>query len=203
MNIMVRTLAALFVFVYFTAVGVRFGNVILAANAVLMHLFSLLSLGLDGFAHTVEALGGSAYGRRDLRSFRLSVKVSTQWAAIVSVAFALAYWLGGTLFIDVITNIESVRLASREYLWWLIGLPLVSIWGFQLDGIFIGATHSREMRDGMLLSLMVFLGVVWVAEPLWGNHGLWFALVVFMIARALTLGLWYPRIEHSIEVDKS
>lgn len=202
-NIMIRTLAVLVVFAYFTAVGARFGDVVLAANAVLMHLFSFLSLGLDGFAHTVEALGGSAYGRRDLRSFRQSVKVSTQWAAIVSLAFTLVYWLGGTLFIDSVTNIESVRLEARVYLWWLIGLPLVAVWSFQLDGIFVGTTHSREMRNGMLLSLIVYLGVVWVAEPMWGNHGLWFALAVFMIARALTLGLWYPRIERSIELNKA
>ena len=202
-NIMVRTFAVIFTFVYFTALGARLGDVILAANAVLMHLFSFLSLGLDGFAHTVEALGGSAYGRRDLKSFRACVKVSTQWAAIVAVAFTVAYWLGGPLFIDSITSIETVRTASREYLWWMIGLPLVSIWGFQLDGIFIGTTHTREMRDGMLLSLAVYLGVVWVAEPSWGNHGLWLAIVVFMIARALTLGLWYPRIERSIEATNS
>ena len=200
-NIMVRTLASICVFAYFTAVGARFGDVILAANAVLMHLFTFLALGLDGFAHTVEALGGSAYGRRDLESFRASVKVSTQWAVIVAVAFTAAYWIAGPLFVDTITNIESVRRASREYLWWMIGLPLVSIWGFQLDGIFIGTTHSREMRDGMLLSLVVYLSVVWIAEPSLGNHGLWLALVVFMVARALTLGLWYPRIERSIEAD--
>ena len=143
-NIMVRTVAALFVFAYFTAVGARFGDVVLAANAVLMHLFTFLALGLDGFAHTVEALGGSAYGRRDVRSFRASVKVSTQWAAIVAVAFTLVYWLGGPLFIDSITNIESVRHAAREYLWWMIGLPLVSIWSFQLDGIFMGLSGFRK-----------------------------------------------------------
>ena len=198
-NIMLRTLAALFAFVYFTAVGARFGDVILAANAVLMHLFTFLSLGLDGFAHTVEALGGSAYGRRDLKAFRASVKISTQWAVIVAIAFTVAFWLGGPLFIDTITNIEPVRVATREYLWWMIALPIISIWSFQLDGLFIGATHTREMRDGMLISLLLFLVVVWVVEPLWGNHGLWVALVVFMIARALTLWVWYPRIERQIK----
>ena len=200
-NIMLRTLASIFAFVYFTAVGARFGDVILAANAVLMHLFTMLSLGLDGFAHTVEALGGSAYGRRDLKSFRAAVRVSTQWAAFVALAFAAAFWLVGPAFIDTITNIESVRLASRDYLWWLIGLPLVSVWGFQLDGIYIGTTRSGEMRDSMLLSLAIYLAVVWLVEPHWGNHGLWFALVVLMICRAITLGLWYPRIERSIEAE--
>lgn len=200
-NIMLRTLASIFAFVYFTAIGARFGDVILAANAVLMHLFTMLSLGLDGFAHTVEALGGSAYGRRDLKSFRAAVRISTQWAAFVALAFAAAFWLAGPAFIDTITNIESVRAASRDYLWWLVGLPLVSIWGFQLDGIYIGTTRTREMRNSMLLSLAVYLAVVWLAEPLWGNHGLWFALVVFMMVRALTLGLWYPRIERSIEAE--
>jgi MATE family multidrug resistance protein len=181
-NIFVRTLCLIFAFFYFTAQGTKLGEITLAANAVLMHLQYFLAYGLDGFAHAVEALAGGAYGARNRSAFRAAVRVTTLWALVVAGV-----------------GIESVRLEAVRYLPWVLLSPIVSVWSYQLDGIFIGTTRPVEMRNGMLLSLLVYLIATWQLIPLWGNHGLWLSLMIFMVMRALTLGLWFARIERSIE----
>ena len=197
-DLMVRTVLVLLVFMHFMSVSARLGDLTLAANAVLMHFFTFLSYGLDGFANAVEALGGSAYGRRDRESFRAVVKASTISAAMVAAGYTVVYLLWGAPLIDLFTDIAVVRELAREYLLWLIVMPLASVWSFQLDGIFIGATRSAEMRNGMLISFAVYLTGVWLALPALGNHGLWLTLIAFMMARTLTLGLWYPRIDRAM-----
>ncbi len=113
--------------------------------------------------------------------------------------YTLLYATLGTTIIGIITGIESVRLEAVRYLPWVLLSPIVSVWSYQLDGIFIGTTRPVEMRNGMLLSLLVYLIATWQLIPLWGNHGLWLSLMIFMVMRALTLGLWFTRIERSIE----
>jgi len=194
-NIFVRTLCLVFAFSWFTAQGALFGPVTLAANAVLMQMIAFIAYGLDGFAHAVETLGGSAYGARDLRSFRVAVQTSTAWAAIMAFGnVALFYVLGG-VFVGWMTSLDTVYEAALEYLPWVAFSPLLSVWSFQLDGIYIGATFTREMRNGMLISLAGYLAAMWLLTPSWGNHGLWCALMIFFVLRALTLYAWYPRIE--------
>jgi MATE family multidrug resistance protein len=195
LNIFLRTLCLTLAFFYFTAMGTRLGEVTLAANAVLMHLQSFLAYGLDGFAHAAEALAGSAYGARNRAKFRAAVRSSSLWALIVAGLYSLVYALLGTTIIGLITGIEEVRATAATYLPWLVLSPLLSVWSFQLDGIFIGATRTAEMRNGMLLSLGVYLAGIWLLMPLLGNHGLWLSLMLFMVARAVTLAMWYPRIE--------
>ena len=197
-NIMLRSFFALFVFFYFTSVSARFGDVVLAVNVILMHLLNLVSYGMDGFANAVEALGGNTYGRKDLKAFRKSVQFTTVWAFLLAIVFTAVYWLGGAVFVAMMTDIPSVKDTADTYLPWIIVLPLLSVWGFQLDGIFIGATHSREMRNSMLISMLVFIAAVWVLTPGLANHGLWLSMCVFMVLRAVTLGLYYPRIERAI-----
>ncbi|MCH7478616.1 MAG: hypothetical protein IIA14_11040 [SAR324 cluster bacterium] len=98
----------------------------------------------------------------------------------------------------VSTDLPEVRDAARSFLPWIVALPLVSIWSFQLDGIFLGATHTRALRNAMLVSLSLFLVFVWLFMPLWGNHGLWLALLLFMVVRAVTLVVQYPAIPRSL-----
>jgi len=194
-NIFVRTLCLVFAFSYFTARGAVFGPTILAANAILMHMIAFIAYALDGFAHAVETLGGSAYGARDLRTFRVAVRTSTEWAAITAVlAVAVLYLLGG-VFVGWMTSLDAVYEEALGYLPWVAFSPLLSVWSFQLDGIYIGTTFTREMRDGMLIALAGYIAAVWLLIPWWGNHGLWCALLVFFALRALTLYAWYPRIE--------
>ncbi|NIR29871.1 MAG: MATE family efflux transporter [Gammaproteobacteria bacterium] len=197
-NILVRTLCLIFAFAWFTNTGARLGEVVLAANAVLMQLQMFLSYGLDGFAHAAEALAGGAYGARNRDAFRSAVRASTLWAFAVAAIYALVYAAAGPFIIDVMTSLEAVRTEARAYLPWLVVSPLLCVWSFQLDGVFIGATRPVEMRNGMILSLAAYLAATYLLVPPWGNHGLWLSLMVFMVARAVTLGLWFPRIERGI-----
>src|SRR5690606_19051964 len=109
--------------------------------------------------------------------------------------YALAYLLFGPVFINLLTGIEEVRLRAYEFLPWLVAMPLISIWSYQLDGIFIGAVQSKEMRNGMIIAFLAYVLCMKGLGPLWGGHGLWAALMVYMATRALTLAAYYPRIE--------
>lgn len=198
-NIMIRTVCVIFAFFYFTAQGTRLGDDILAANAVLMHLQHFLAYGLDGFAHAMEALAGSAYGARRLAAFRAAIRAASIWSLGVAAAYALLYLVFGSQLIALLTSIDSVQDTAGDYLLWLAVSPLLSVWSFLLDGIFIGTTRTADMRNGMLLSLIIFLITSAALVPLWGNHGLWLALMVFMVARAVTLAVCYPRIEKALQ----
>lgn len=199
LNIFIRTLCLVFAFAYFTARGTGFGEITLAANAVLLHLQSILAYGLDGFAHAVEALAGSAYGARNRVAYRACMYYTTFWALLVAVVFAVVYFLFGEIIVAVLTGIESVRAAAADYMPWILLSPLLSVWSFQLDGIFIGTTRTVEMRNAMIVSVSVYIFAVWLLVPLWGNHGLWLSLMLFMVVRALTLGFRLAAIDKTLE----
>ena len=196
-DIMIRTFCLIAAFAVFTAQGARAGDTTLAANAVLMQFQQFLSYGLDGFAHAAEALIGGAIGARDRAGLRDTVKTTSQWAVLVALVYTLVFAVAGGPIIDLLTGIDEIRQLAREFQVWLILSPIVSVWSFMLDGIFIGATHTREMRNAMIASLAVFMASVWLLQPALGNHGLWLALIIFMVARAIFLGLYYPRIERA------
>ncbi len=191
-DIFIRTLCLVSAFAYFTSQGAAMGDVLLAANAVLMNFQLFMGYALDGFAFAAEALVGAAVGARDRSRLSAAVRTSTLWAGLFALMYGLVYWFAGTAIIAAITDIEEVREAAGTYLWWAVLSPLISVWSFQLDGIFIGATRTRAMRNGMIVSLGIFLASVWVLVPLYGNHGLWLAFYLFMIARAVTLAVRYP-----------
>lgn len=196
-DIFLRTLLAVSSITLFTAVGARMGELVLAANGILFLLQTLVAYGLDGFAHAAEALVGSAFGRRDRGAVRAAVVLTTKWAAAVAVVYAAAYALAGQGIVALLSDLPEVRAEVRTYLPWAAALPLVSVWGFQLDGIFIGATRTRAMLRGMAASALAFVLAVAALVPAFGNHGLWGAYVVFMVARALTLGVAYPALERA------
>lgn len=193
-NILVRTLCLVGSFFWFAASGARLGDVVLAANQVLMQLQFFLAYGLDGFAYAAEGLAGVAWGRRDRAYFAATVRTTTVSALGVAGVYAAVYATLGPLFITWMTDIEAVRASAIDYLPWMILAPLVSIWSFQLDGIFIGTTRTVEMRNAMLASTAGFLVAVWALVPLLGNHGLWLALILFLALRAVTLLLYWPRL---------
>jgi MATE family multidrug resistance protein len=197
-DILVRTLALVAAFAYFTARGAAMGDVTLAANAILMQLQTFMAYGLDGFSHAAEILAGGALGARDRTAFRQAVRVSGAWALAMALALAVLLWVFGPFLVGLFTNLGEVQAAAVDYLPWLVASPIVSVWGFLLDGIFIGTTRTAEMRNGMIVSLAAFLLGCWLLIPALGNHGLWLALMVFMTARGLTLGLCYPRLERSV-----
>ena len=200
LNIFIRTVCLLSAFALFTARGTGFGEIILATNAVLLHLQHILAYGLDGFAHAVEALAGSAYGARNRSAYRSSVYYTTMWALLIALVFTAVYYFFGASIISLLTGIDAVRENAAIYLPWLILSPIVSVWSYQLDGIFIGTTRTVEMRNAMVISLVAYLVSVWLIVPVWGNHGLWFCLLLFMVVRAITLWIRLPAIGASLEV---
>jgi len=197
-NILIRTLCLIFALAYFAARGAEMGDLILAANAVLMQFQFVSAYAMDGFAHAVEVLAGNAMGRRSRPDFRQAVKVSTLWALIFAVLSALIFWLLGENIIALFSNITEVRQTAIAFLPWMVLSPLVSVWSFLLDGIFVGTTRSAEMRNAMIASLAVYLAACWLLIPTMGNHGLWLSLMIFMVARMITLGYFLPRVERAV-----
>ncbi|MEQ8356613.1 MAG: MATE family efflux transporter [Kiloniellaceae bacterium] len=202
-DIFLRTLCLVLAFAVFTSKSAGFGDVVLAGNAILLQFQSLVAYGLDGFAHAAEILAGSALGARNRKTFRRAVVVCMLWSVGAALLAGLALFLGGPLLIEVFTTLPEVRRSAETYLWWMIASPLISVWSFLLDGIFIGATRTAAMRNAMLLSLAVFLLSSWLLLPPLGNHGLWLSLALFMAARAITLGLHYPALEASLDAPKT
>ncbi len=198
-DIFIRTLFLISAFAVFTAQAAEMGDAILAANALLLNFQMFLSYALDGFAHAASALVGGAAGARDRTAFRRSVVVSTLWAAGTALVFIVVYASAGRLIVDVLTGLQDVRHESYVYLPWLIASPLISVWSFQLDGVYIGATETRLMRNTMVLSFLGYVGALALLVPAYGNHGLWAALMFFMALRGITLAVPYPAIERRVE----
>ncbi|AZM97210.1 MATE family efflux transporter [Vreelandella venusta] len=191
-NLFVRTLGLLFAMAFFTAQGARQGDTVLAANAVLLQFIMLTSYALDGFAHAAESLVGRAYGRRDWREFAATVRATAQFsfwtATVATVAFALA----GNYLVAMLTGLAEVRATAASYLPWMIVMPLIAVWSYLFDGVFIGTTAVREMRNSIFIGLAVYLPTWWLSQGL-GNHGLWLALTLFMLTRSVVLIAYYYR----------
>jgi len=198
LDIFVRTVALLFAFAGFTAQGARMGDNLLAANAILMNLFTFIAYGLDGFAHAAEILAGNAVGAAQRQAFRSAVRSSTLCALGMSAAFSVLLLCLGPDIVGLYSDIPSVRDTAIAYLPWVTVAPLLSVWCFQLDGIFIGATRTAAMRNAAVASLLLFIVASWLLVPAFGNHGLWLALMIFTVGRALTLGVYYPALERSV-----
>jgi MATE family multidrug resistance protein len=196
-DLLLRTLSLVAAYAWFTRSGARAGDVTLAANAVLLNLHGIASYALDGFANATEALVGEAVGARRLADYRAVLRASTVAAGVVAGMMSLTYLLLGGELVRLFTNLEPVRVLAMRYLPWAIAMPSIAVWGFQLDGIFIGATRARDLRDSMLISFLGYLGLAILLEHLFGNQGLWCAFVCFMVLRGTTLGLRLPRIEKS------
>ncbi len=185
-DIMIRSFVLLFAFAFFTRQGAQFGAVILAANAILMHFFIVGGYFLDGFATAAEQLVGRAVGARFRPAFERTVRLTMWWGLATGLALSLVYLAFGTLIIDLMTTAEEVREAARRFLPWAILTPIAGVIAFQMDGVFIGATWSRDMRNMMLLSVLVYL-IAWAAlTPFFGNDGLWLSLLIFLSARSVS-----------------
>ncbi len=197
-DIMVRTLFLLLGFAWFTDQGARFGDDLLAANHVLLQLVTLSAYLLDGYAHATEILVGRAVGRGALRSFDQTVRTSFELAAVSAIGLGLFALLGGGWAIHLLTDLEAVRSAARLFLPYAVVYISLSFAAFQLDGIFIGATGTRAMRNASAASCLFFLALSSALSPRWGNHGLWVAFIVYVVARALTLGAYFPALRRGL-----
>jgi MATE family multidrug resistance protein len=201
-DIMIRTLALQTVFVCFTSQGARQGDVILAANAILVQFIGVSAYFLDGLAFAAEALVGRAVGAGQRTGLNAAARMTTIWAAAVAVFLTAVLTVFGPFFIDCLTVDVTARVAARTYLPWAAAVPLLGVWAFQLDGIFIGATRSTDMRNAMLVSLGIYLAAWWVLRP-YGNSGLWAAFYVHYAARTGSLLYYYPGLVRSVPAPPS
>ena len=190
-DIMIRTAAMIVAFLFFTAQGARAGDVILAANAVLNNFLMISAFFLDGLANAAEQLCGRAYGARDRAAFSGAVRLVILWGSGFALAVIAVFVLAGPSLIDAMTASANVRQAARDMLWFVALSPILAVFAFAYDGIFIGATWTRDMRNLMMLSLLVFL-TAWFSLKSFGNAGLWGAMLVFYAARGGLQALRYP-----------
>ncbi len=190
-DIMIRTASLIAVFLFFTAQGARSGDVTLAANAVLNNFLLTSAFFLDGLANAAEQLCGRAYGARDKNAFSSATRLVILWGFAFALVVSAIYALFGPSLIDIMTASEDVRRGARDYLWFVVLSPMLAVFAFAFDGVYIGATWARDMRNLMMLSLLLFLGA-WLALRSFGNAGLWGALMVHYAARGGLQALRYP-----------
>ncbi len=195
LDILIRSVMLVFAFAWFTAQSAGAGDLVLAANTVLLNLFMLTGYLLDGFAFAAETHVGQAVGSGNRGRFWQAVKLSSLWALIIAGLVSALFAAFGGYGIDAVTVNPEVRALAREYLWWAAVAPLIGFACFQLDGIFIGATQTRDMRNMMLISLLVYLAAWHVLVPLMGNHGRWLSIMVLFTIRAITLAARLPALD--------
>ena len=186
-DLWVRTSLLLCVFGLMNATGARLGGLTLSANALLLHLQSLQAFVLDGFAHGAEVIVGERLGRGDRTGYRSALRAGAEWTLITALLIAGIYTIAAGPLLALLTHHEEVVIEAQRYLIWAIISPLISAPCFLLDGVMIGATESATMRRGMIVSSVVFGCCLLMCVPIWGNHGLWLSLMIFMTARFLTL----------------
>jgi len=186
-DIMIRSFALLAAFALFTRQGAQLGTVTLAANAILMNFFLLAGYFLDGFATAAEQLAGRAVGARYRAAFKRAIVLSSIWGFVLAFVLAAILMISGETFIRLLTTAEDVRAAAFEFLPWAALTSVSGVLAFQMDGVYIGATWSRDMRNMMLLSLAIYAACMFALDGTLGNAALWLSLHVFLIVRGLSL----------------
>jgi len=197
-DIMVRTVLLQAAFISFMFLGAGLGDVTLAANQVLMQFLYMIAFALDGFALAAESLVGQAMGAENRADMRRAVVLTSAWGLVIAAVLSVVFMVAGHGIIALITTAPDVRNLAGNYLIWLIIAPVIGVASWMLDGVFIGATRTGDMRRAMFLSTLVYGASVGVLLPLFGNHGLWAALMIFFIARAVTLAARYPSLEAAV-----
>lgn len=202
-DILIRSVLLQAIFVSFLLYGADFGDVPLAANQILMQLLNVTGYALDGFAFASEALVGQALGARARSALRRSVVLSSLWGAIVCVMLAVCFAVFGGSVIDIMSTSTEVRAEARVYLPYMVAAPIVGVAAWMLDGIFIGATRTADMRNMMIVSTVIYFAAVIPLMAAFGNHGLWMGLLLSFVVRGATLAWKYPGLEAAADVPPS
>jgi MATE family multidrug resistance protein len=197
-DMMVRTICLLFAFAWFTSRSARNGDTVVAANMVLLHMFEVAAYMIDGLAYAAEALVGQAIGAKDKPRYVQAIKLSTLWVMLFGTVASFLIWVLAPTFIDIMTANKEVRDFARGFIIWAAITPFLGAACFLYDGIFTGAMATRDMRNMMVLSLIFYLVAWYVLEPVYGNHGLWAALCVFLIARSVSFAARLPAIQRRV-----
>ncbi|MEJ6814768.1 MAG: MATE family efflux transporter [Octadecabacter sp.] len=197
-DIMIRSLLLQSIFMSFLFFGAGYGDTRLAANHILLQFLTVTAHAMDGFAFAAESLVGQAMGAKKRAAFRRAAVLVSCWCFGAGLLLALMFWVFGGTIIDWLTTASDVRRAARDYLFYMALTPLLSAAPFMLDGIFIGATRTRDMRNMMVMSTVIYFAAVLTLAPVFDNHGLWIALLISFAARGITLGWKYPALERSV-----
>ncbi|MEE3358734.1 MAG: MATE family efflux transporter [Pseudomonadota bacterium] len=197
-DILIRTAALQSIFLSFMMFAARFGDVTLAANQILLQFLYVTGYALDGFAFAAEAMVGAAMGATDRRTLRRASILSSFWGLICNIGLAAAFFVFGPMMIEIMSEAKEVNATAMDYLPWMVAAPLVGLASWMLDGIFIGATRTTDMRNMMLLSAIAYFATAFALMPLFGNHGLWAALILSFVYRGVLLGLRYPALENAV-----
>jgi MATE family multidrug resistance protein len=190
-DILFRNLALQFTLAFIIFKGAGMGAQVAATNAILMQFFALIALGLDGVANAVEALVGEEKGKKNVTALAYHVRVGLLWSSLFAVVYAVVFWQFGTQIIQLLTDQTALQEEASSYLGLMIILPLVAHWCFLFDGVFVGLSKGKAMRDSMLLSAIFGFFLIWWFVTDLGNVGLWIALLSFLAFRGAILGSWY------------
>lgn len=193
-DIFLRTLCLVAVTLYFTSVGARQGDLVLAVNALLMQLFTFYSYFMDGFAYAGEAVCGRYLGARQRADFYTTIRRLFVWGGGLMFFFTLLYAFAGTSFVNILTDDAAVLTEAKAYLPWVALIPLTGMAAFLLDGVYIGATATRPMLLSMVVATILFFGIYHLFSNLMGNHALWLAFIIYLSARGGLLALYLPRL---------
>ena len=194
LNIFIRTLFLTFAFLWVTYLGSKIGEDYLAVNTILMQFVILASFFLDAYAFSTEGVVGYAVGRRNKKSFLLVVKNSIQLSFFTAIIISIVFFIFFKEIIYIITDIEILRFISFQHILWIILIPPVACFCYQLDGIFIGASQTKDIKNAMIISVVSYIAISIFLTRYLGNHGIWFSLLLFMIFRSLTLRYYFKNI---------
>lgn len=197
-DILIRTLMLLVSLSFFTAESARISNETLAANTILLQFFFIYSYLIDGFAYAAEALVGKYIGAKNNFQLKLTIRNLFKWGLGISLLFTFIYYLSGKSILYIITNDPKVIADATPYLIWVVSIPLLTFAAFIWDGIFIGATATSSLRNAMIIStVFIFFPFYYFIGKDYGNHGLWAALMLFMVSRGIVLTLFSKKVLHS------
>ncbi len=194
LDIFIRTLFLTFSFLWVTYLGSKLGEDFLAVNAILIQFIILAAFFLDAYAFSTEGIVGYAIGRKNKKSFLSIVKNSIQISFFTALVISFLYFIFFKNIINLITDIEILRFISYKHIFWIIVIPPIASFCYQLDGIFIGASQTKEIRNAMVVSVLLFIGISIYLTRYFENHGIWFSLMLFMLLRALTLQFYFKKI---------
>ena len=186
-DILIRTLCLIFALSFFKIMSAKEGDLIGAANILLLEFVTIAAYGIDGFAFAAESISGKYFGANDKEKFKKAVAYCFYWGFGLGAIYGLAYWLFGQQILEVLTNQAEVVNLALDYLGWLVLFPIISVIPFVWDGIYIGLTSSKAMRNTMLFStFLIFLPSYYLLAHFFGNHGLWLAMILFVLARGIS-----------------
>ena len=199
-NIFIRTLCLTIGFSFFGNAAAAQGVIFLAGYHILMQFITMVALVLDAFAHTAEAVTGAAYGAKNRARFDKAVRLTTEFSAVCAVLIAATIYFGGPYFIALLTKDPAVIESAMRYLPYCALAPIAGFAAWQLDGIFIGTTRTREMRNAGIAAVALYITAHYVMTPHFGKDGIWIAFLIYYVARAVTLAIYYPNIRKHMEV---